>query len=30
MAEVRGDDLEALCEAVEASTFDAFGGIWGP
>jgi len=30
MAEVRGDDLEALCEAVEAATFDAFGGIWGP
>ena len=29
MAEVRGDDLEALCEAVEAATFDAFGGIWG-
>lgn len=29
MAEVRGDDLEVLCEAVEANTFDAFGGIWG-
>jgi TatD DNase family protein len=29
MAEVRGDDLTALCEAVETSTFDAFGGIWG-
>jgi TatD DNase family protein len=29
MAEVRGDDLETLCEAVESNTFDAFGGIWG-
>jgi TatD DNase family protein len=29
MADVRGDDLEALCEAVEANTFDAFGGMWG-
>ena len=29
MAEVRGADLEALCEAVESATFDAFGGIWG-
>lgn len=29
MAEVRGDDLETLCEAVEGNTFDAFGGIWG-
>jgi TatD DNase family protein len=30
MAEVRGDNLERLCEAVEAATFDAFGGVWGP
>jgi len=29
MAEVRGDDLETLCAAVESNTFDAFGGIWG-
>jgi TatD DNase family protein len=29
MAQVRGDDLEALCEAVDANTSDAFGGIWG-
>jgi TatD DNase family protein len=29
MAEVRGDDLETLCEAVETATFDAFGGMWG-
>jgi TatD DNase family protein len=29
MAEVRGDALEDLCEAVESNTFDAFGGIWG-
>jgi TatD DNase family protein len=29
MAEVRGDDLEALCAAVDTNTSDAFGGIWG-
>jgi len=28
MAEHRGDDLEVLCRAVEANTFDAFGGVW--
>ena len=28
MAETRGEDLEALCEAVEANTFAAFGGPW--
>ncbi len=28
MAEVRGDDLEALCEAVDANTEAAFGGPW--
>ena len=28
MAETRGDDLEVLCRAVEASTFAAFGGAW--
>lgn len=28
MAEARGDDLEALCRAVEANTFAAFGGDW--
>ncbi len=28
MAEVRGDDLTALCEAVEANTNEAFGGAW--
>ena len=28
MAETRGDDLEALCEAVRANTFAAFGGPW--
>lgn len=28
MAEVRADDLEALCEALEANTFAAFGGPW--
>jgi TatD DNase family protein len=28
MAQVRGDDLEELCAAVEASTFAAFGGAW--
>jgi TatD DNase family protein len=29
MAEVRGDDLETLCAAVDGNTSDAFGGIWG-
>lgn len=29
MAEVRGDDLETLCRALEANTFAAFGGAWG-
>lgn len=29
MADVRGDDLAALCEAVDSNTSDAFGGIWG-
>ncbi len=28
MAEVRGDDLEALCEAVDCNTESAFGGGW--
>jgi TatD DNase family protein len=28
MAEVRGDDLEELCRAIEANTFAAFGGPW--
>jgi len=28
MAETRGDDLEALCVAVEANTEAAFGGSW--
>lgn len=28
MAEVRGDDLGDLCEALESNTFAAFGGIW--
>ena len=28
MAEVRGDDLEALCVAVDANTERAFGGAW--
>ena len=28
MADQRGADLEALCAQIEASTFDAFGGIW--
>src|SRR3954466_7546544 len=28
MAEVRGDDLEALCAAVDASTDAAYGGRW--
>lgn len=29
MAQVRGDDLESLCEAVDANTSTAFGGPWG-
>jgi len=29
MAEVRGDDLETLCAAVDSNTSNAFGGIWG-
>ncbi|MGA8248427.1 MAG: TatD family hydrolase [Nocardioides sp.] len=28
MAEVRGDDLTALCEAIDANTDIAFGGTW--
>ncbi len=28
MAEVRGDDLEALCDQVRRATEDAFGGSW--
>ena len=28
MAEVRGDDLTALCEAIDANTEAAFGGAW--
>ncbi len=28
MAQARGDDVEALCEAIEASTDAAFGGSW--
>jgi TatD DNase family protein len=29
MAEVRGDDLEDLCRAIDANTEAAFGGTWG-
>jgi TatD DNase family protein len=29
MAEVRGDDLETLCRAIDANTDAAFGGSWG-
>jgi TatD DNase family protein len=29
MAEIRGDDLEELCRAVDANTDKAFGGSWG-
>ncbi|GAA5145645.1 TatD family hydrolase [Nocardioides marinquilinus] len=29
MAQTRGDDLGELCAAIEANTFDAFGGSWG-
>ncbi|MFT3874180.1 MAG: TatD family hydrolase [Nocardioides sp.] len=28
MAQVRGDRLEDLCQALEANTFAAFGGAW--
>jgi TatD DNase family protein len=28
MAEVRGDDLETLCAAIDANTEAAFGGAW--
>jgi TatD DNase family protein len=28
MAEVRGDDLEGLCRAIDANTERAFGGSW--
>lgn len=28
MAEVRGDDLEGLCVAVDEATSTAFGGVW--
>ncbi|MDO9457307.1 TatD family hydrolase [Nocardioides sp.] len=28
MAEVRGDDLETLCRAIDANTDTAFGGPW--
>jgi hypothetical protein len=28
MAEVRGDDLEALCASVNSATDAAFGGAW--
>jgi TatD DNase family protein len=28
LAEVRGEPLEALCRAVEANTWHAYGGIW--
>jgi TatD DNase family protein len=28
MAEVRGDDLTTLCEAIDANTEEAFGGTW--
>jgi TatD DNase family protein len=28
MAEVRGDDLTALCEAIDANTDAAYGGAW--
>ncbi len=28
MAETRGEDLEALCAAVDANTDEAFGGTW--
>ena len=28
MAEVRGDDLEGLCTAIDTNTERAFGGTW--
>ena len=28
MAEVRGEDLETLCRALDANTEEAFGGPW--
>ena len=28
MADVRGDDLETLCAAIDANTERAFGGAW--
>jgi TatD DNase family protein len=28
MADVRGDDLTTLCEAIDANTEEAFGGAW--
>ncbi|MBF4161638.1 TatD family hydrolase [Nocardioides acrostichi] len=28
MAQVRGDDLEELCRAIDATTEEAFGGSW--
>jgi TatD DNase family protein len=28
MADERGEDLTELCEAIEANTFEAFGGRW--
>ncbi|MCZ4499972.1 MAG: TatD family deoxyribonuclease [Marmoricola sp.] len=30
MAAVRGEDLLALCRAIDANTDRAFGGTWGP
>lgn len=29
MAEIRGDDLEVLCRAIDANSDAAFGGHWG-
>jgi TatD DNase family protein len=29
MAELRGEDLEELCRAIDANTDAAFGGPWG-
>lgn len=28
MAQVRGEDLETLCAAIDANTEEAFGGVW--
>jgi TatD DNase family protein len=28
MAETRGEDLSALCEALDANTEAAYGGTW--